>query len=142
MTRQELIAAALAAAGENATFLPVHVQKLFFLIDREVPLRIGGPFFSFVPYDYGPFDSAVYDELDSMKFSGLVFVDTSGRYRRYSLTPAGFSQGVGSLKSLPTDIQVFFAEITSWVRRLNFQQLVAAIYNRYPDMKVNSIFRQ
>jgi len=27
------------------------------------------------------------------------------------------------------------------VLSLNFQQLVAAIYRRYPDMKVNSVFR-
>lgn len=141
MTRQELILAVLASGGQNATFLPVQVQKLFFLIDREVPQRVGGPFFDFAPYDYGPFDSAVYDELDRMKSSGIVFIDTTGRYRRYSLTDDGFQKGSATLHRLPADIQTFFTGLTAWVRKLDFQQLVAAIYNKYPDMKVNSIFR-
>jgi hypothetical protein len=141
MTRQELIAAAFASAGLNATFLPVQVQKLFFLIDREVANRIEGPYFSFAPYDYGPFDSSVYDELENMKFVGHATIDMSGRYRRYSLTDQGFIEGSRVLSSLPEDIRQFFSDLTSWIRKLDFQQLVAAIYNKYPDMKVNSIFR-
>jgi hypothetical protein len=35
MERDDIILAGLAAGGENATFTPVQVQKLFFLIDRE-----------------------------------------------------------------------------------------------------------
>ena len=35
MERHELLLAGFAAGGENATFTPVQVQKLFFLIDRE-----------------------------------------------------------------------------------------------------------
>jgi hypothetical protein len=35
MNRSEIVLAGLAAAGENATFTPVQVQKLFFLLDRE-----------------------------------------------------------------------------------------------------------
>jgi len=141
MSRQEIILAALASGGQNATFSPVQVQKLFFVIDREVPHRVGGPFFDFAPYDYGPFDSAVYDELDRMKSIGIVFIDASGRYRRYSLTDDGFQMGVFELQKLPSDIQKFFSGLTAWVRKLDFQQLVASIYNKYPDMKVNSVFR-
>jgi hypothetical protein len=64
MTRTEVVLSALAAGGENATFLPVQVQKLFFLIDREASHLVGGRKFSFEPCDYGQFDSAVYEELD------------------------------------------------------------------------------
>lgn len=64
MYRQDLVLAALAAAGENAAFAPVQVQKFFFLIDREGAHLFGGPHFHFTPYDYGPFDSAVYEALD------------------------------------------------------------------------------
>lgn len=142
MDRQQIILAALAAAGENAMFSPVQVQKLFFLIDREAAQLVEGPHFNFSPYDYGPFDRAVYDELDGLAVAGLVETQKSGRYRRYALTPMGYETGVAKLNDLPPQASSFFRRAASWVQELSFQQLVAAIYNRYPDMKVNSIFRE
>jgi hypothetical protein len=35
----------------------------------------------------------------------------------------------------------YIASVASWVRQLSFQQLVASIYNKYPEMKANSVFR-
>lgn len=141
MTTKELILAALASGGSNATFLPVHVQKLFFLLDREGSHLLDGPHFHFVPYDYGPFDSSVYDRLDFLRVEGLVSVDAAGRFRRYSLTPEGRSFGLQILQTLPAATQKFIGDTAAWVSRLSFQQLVAAIYRRYPEMKANSIFR-
>lgn len=141
MDRQHIILAALAAAGENATFSPVQVQKLFFLIDREASQLVGGPHFNFSAYDYGPFDRAVYDELDRLSIDGFMEIQSSGRYRKYVLTPKGYEAGVTRLQELPPKAYSFVRRAAKWVRELSFQQLVAAIYKRYPDMKVNSIFR-
>jgi hypothetical protein len=44
MTRSEILLAGLAAGGENTTYTPVQVQKLFFLLDREAAAALGGPF--------------------------------------------------------------------------------------------------
>jgi hypothetical protein len=41
MNRSDAVLAAMAAAGENATFTPVQIQKLMFLIDREIPRLVG-----------------------------------------------------------------------------------------------------
>jgi hypothetical protein len=73
-----LVLAALAAGGENATYRPVQVQKLVFLIDREASRLVDGPHFGFQPYDYGPFDRAVYIELDSLHTQGLVNAQNTG----------------------------------------------------------------
>lgn len=142
MTRRDLVLAVLAAAGENATFTPVQVQKLFFIIDREAAHLVDGPHFAFEPYDYGPFDRAVYEELELLAVNGLVQIDSSGKYRRYSLTAPGFAAGREILARLPEPTRRFLRETADWVGGLSFQQLVAAIYKRYGDMKVNSIFRQ
>jgi len=141
MNRREIVLAALAAGGENAAFSPVQVQKLFFLIDREASHLIGGPHFHFQPYDYGPFDQAVYQQLDLLEMGGLAETSSTGRYRRYTLTAPGFADGQHVLQSLPAATREFLVKTVAWVRSLSFQQLVAAIYNRYPDMKVNSVFR-
>lgn len=141
MERAGLVLAGLAAGGENVAFTPVQVQKLFFLIDREIAHLIAGPLFGFRPYDYGPFDRAVYDELDSLERIGLVRVQDSGPYRQYLLTSEGYARGVSELSGMGPIAQSYVRSAAAWVKKLNFQQLVAAIYTHFPDMKVNSVFR-
>ena len=72
-------------------FSPVQVQKLFFLIDKNAGVQIGGPFFNFVPYAYGPFDKTVYTELKLLADSGLIEISYNSRpsQRYYQLSQAG-----------------------------------------------------
>jgi uncharacterized protein len=139
--RRGLVMAAMAAAGQACTFTPVQVQKLFFLIDREAASLVGGPHFRFVPYDYGPFDHEVYQELEALATLGHLEIGTQGRFRQYVLTQAGFSQAVELLATLSPAAREYLQNATTWVRSLNFQQLVSSIYERYPDMRENSVFR-
>lgn len=142
MNRRDLVLLALAAGGENATFFPVQVQKLFFLIDSEASKFMDGhPYFNFKPYDYGPFDRAVYDVLRELSLKGMVEIDRSGHYRKYILTKQGYEEGSEKLKKLPDNVEAFVIKAAEWVRSLDFQQIVAAIYKYYPDMKTKSIFR-
>ncbi len=142
MDRREIVLAALAAGGENAGFSPIQVQKALFLMDREAAELVDGPHFEFVPYDYGPFDRSVYEVLDDLSRGGLVEKRNSGRYREYALTREGYESGLAKLDGLPDKVGSFLRRLVEWVRELTFQQLVTAIYRRYPDMKANSIFRQ
>jgi hypothetical protein len=141
MNRSEILLAGLAGGGENATYTPVQVQKLFFLLDREAARALGGPFFNFVPYDYGPFDQAVYAGIDNLAHQSLALVLTTGRYRVYGLSQAGQIEGQRLLDALQPAVRGYVENVARWVRQLSFQQLVAAIYNKYPDMKANSVFR-
>jgi uncharacterized protein len=141
MDRDGILLAALAAGGENASYTPVQVQKMFFLIDREASHLVDGPHFNFRPYDYGPFDRSVYDGLDALSQRGLALIHSTGRYRSYGLSHAGFQDGLAALGALPDSAKDYIVSLASWVSQLSFEQLVASIYNRYPDMKVNSVFR-
>lgn len=49
MTRDDIVLAGMAAAGPSTKFDAVQLQKLFFLIDREIPQLIDGPHFDFRP---------------------------------------------------------------------------------------------
>ena len=139
--RQKTILAALAA--ENAPpFAPVQVQKLFFLLDENLNVRLGGRLFNFQPYNYGPFDAAVYRELEALWQMGLVTIAAvggSGR-REYRLTPAGFTAGNVVLDAFPEITRKYVATISAWVRSMSFQALVGSIYRAYPAMRENSIF--
>lgn len=140
MERNDLVLAALAAGGPNASYSPVQLQKLFFLIDNEAAQFLEGPHFSFVPYDYGPFDRSVYNVLEALKAIDLAEITSAGRYRRYELSRLGFDAGQEILSTLDPVVQEYLKGLSLWVRSLSFSQLVAAIYKRYPNMKVNSVF--
>jgi len=141
--RQELVLAALAAGQAASELSPVQAQKLFFLIDQNVAAAIGGPLFNFQPYDYGPFDSAVYSDLDwlSLPPNPMVEVTRNGRYRTYRLTEAGLQAGLAKLATLDVNTRDYLGRAKDWVKSLSFQGLVRAIYQAYPAMRVNSIFR-
>lgn len=139
LARSEVVLLALAAGGPGTLFEPVRVQKLLFLIDREIPEPFGGPHFNFRPYDYGPFDRAVYDELDTLSQHGKVRIAEGADRRTYALTEAGLDQGRQGLTRLPSEVRQYLIELARWVLSLSFGRLLAAIYRRYPEMATNSV---
>jgi hypothetical protein len=140
--RQRIVLAALAADRSSA-FAPVQVQKLFFLLDQNIASDLGGKQFSFEAYDYGPFDRAVYSELEALAQRGFVAIEAApgAGKRRYSLTAAGYEAGSAELKRLNARAQEYLSRVSAWVRSLGFAELVGAIYKQYPEMRANSIFR-
>ena len=117
----------------------VQLQKALFLLERGLPEVVGPRFYHFTPYNYGPFDSAVYKDADALSDDGLVNIST-GRYSVYSITPEGarVAKELES-KASPRAVQ-HLKNIVEWIQSLTFSQLVRAIYARYPEMKKNSVF--
>ena len=142
INQADVVLAAMAAKN-GSVFAPVQVQKMFFLLDRNIADRCGGPWFDFEPYDYGPFDKEVYRALERWAVAGMVRIDSgaSSSRRTYALTPAGQAKGEAILKGLPNEAQAFMERVSDWVRSMSFAQLVGAIYRAYPDMRENSIFQ-
>ena len=116
MQRNDYVLAILSANGEQASFSPVQVQKLFFLLDREISQFVGGPYFDFEPYDFGPFDKDVYGVLDRLDLSGLVEKTSGDRYRRYSLTPEGLARGRGLFAAFQEDLALAAFSRSFWIR--------------------------
>lgn len=141
MEKKKLVLAALAAANGDA-HTPVQVQKLFFLIDREIADLVGGPHFDFTPYDYGPFDRKVYEALEILTTQGLVETIPEKTWKSFRLSPEGQRFGSEILSSLTKEAQDFIVKASEFVRSLTFQQLVAAIYKAYPEMRANSVFQE
>ncbi|MBB3931711.1 uncharacterized protein YwgA [Kaistia hirudinis] len=142
MNRRELTLAILAAA-DGKPYTPVQVQKAAFLVTRNIPgIVTEGPAFNFAPYDYGPFDSSVYSEVESLQNQGLATVGQSyGRWRTYAANQAGIEAGAQVLAAIPEAQREYILEVARWVRSLDFATLVKSVYQAYPDMKVNSIFQ-
>jgi uncharacterized protein YwgA len=141
-SREEILLAALSPAG-GVPHTPVQVQKLLFLIDRNLAALIGGPKFNFEPYHYGPFDLEVYSTLQELAKQGLVEITRSGEgnWREYRLTPEGQSHGEGALAALDERARHYIQRVSDFVRRLSFTELVSAIYKAYPEMRERSVFQ-
>lgn len=140
--RQKIVLAALAAE-RTSSFAPVQIQKLFFLLDQNIAADLGGQQFSFEPYDYGPFDRAVYSDLEVLAQQGLVVIQaTPGAERRkFYLSPEGYAMGSAVLGELSERARNYMLRLSVWIRSLSFAELVGSIYNQYPEMKANSVFR-
>jgi len=141
MTQREIVLASLAASN-GASHSPVQIQKLLFLIDRNISGHVEGPHFKFEPYDYGPFDSTVYSVVDELTFSGLIEAVESGRcWKKFRLTSEGQKIGNSLFESIEAPARKYIYDASKFVLSLSFAALVSAIYEAYPDMKVNSVFR-
>jgi len=141
MTKQELLLIALSSDG-TAEFSPVQIQKLIFLIEKNVAAQLGGSVFEFVPYDYGPFDSSIYEELRRLKVCGLVAsVPTFQGWEKHAVTTEGLAEGYRLAKDLPPSVYDYIKQLSIFVRSLSFGDLVSAVYKAYPEMRVNSVFK-
>lgn len=143
MDRQDVLIAVLAAA-EGRPYQPVQIQKAMFLLARNLPELVDeGPGFAFEPYDYGPFDVDVYNVADDLKREGLAEIGHShlGRWKTYAATGAGIRDGNRVLDSMTVRARTYLREVSTWVLGQSFGSLVRSIYDAYPDMRVNSVFR-
>ena len=137
--RHEIILTAMASGGSGASFDPLRIQKLLFLIDAEIPDLTGGPHFRFEPYDYGPFDRTIFETLRELARRSLVVIGPSKGRNDYSLTPAGLSAGSGLLAALPEGAREFMTSAANWVRLSTFRRILTVIYRQYPEMAKNAV---
>ncbi len=141
-SRSDIVTASFAAGGPGAAFDPIRAQNLLFLIDREVSDRIGGPFFDFRPYHYGPFDRAVYGVIGELVAAGTAHVDTSGSCSHYLLTTTGYRRGAEVLADFSDPVADYMKRASRWVRLMPYRRMLAAIRRQYPDMAVSSVIRR
>lgn len=143
MNRRDLLLIVLTCA-EGRDYTPAQIQKAMFLLSRQMPHLVQqGPGFAFQPYDFGPFDVGVYHEAEALRRDGQAIIAPSGHgnWRTYAASGEGILRGKHLLNALPPQQADFVRRVSEWVRAQSFNSLVKSIYDAYPDMKVNSIFR-
>jgi uncharacterized protein len=142
MNRRDFALAALSGA-QRQSLTPVQLQKLLFILDRNIGDRVAGSGFDFQPYHYGPFDRAVYSTLEQLASEGLAQIsDPESSRRQYSLTDTGQELGDRMRSQLGPAMNDYFGKVCDFVRTQSFAGLVSSIYKAFPDMKVNSVFRE
>lgn len=137
--RTDYVLAVLAAA-QGRPLTPVQVQKLYFILDKRIGPLVGGPFFEFSPYHYGPFDANVYREIEGLAAQGLAEVST-GAMRMFRISPQGYQRGLAAFSQLAPSVQDYVRSAVNFVLSKSFAELVSAVYAEWPEMRSNSIFR-
>lgn len=142
VTRKDWALLAIAAAG-GRPLTPVQLQKILFILGEEKADRVGRGYYKFRPYNYGPFSADVYQDADILDSMGLVDVDqgtASRSWSTYRATPEGISKADELRARAPSDAVKYLDALVAWAMKLSFQQLVSAVYERYPAQRANSIF--
>lgn len=135
--RQRLILSMLAEAGGRASHL--EVTKWAFLARSETewggdPSSSGAAFYQFVPYHYGPFSFALYQEAAALVRDGWI-TDEQNYWR---LTEAGRSE---SRRAVADGA----AAVRSIVRRFAGKPgsaLIDHVYQQHPWFTINSRIRK
>src|SRR5690242_5263796 len=110
MTHMEIMLAALAS-GAHEEFSPVQLQKMMFLIDRNIGPALGGPFFDFKPYDYGPFDVGVYNQFAIISACELGDSYGDGKNRRYRLNDEGRARAQEVLAKMAPEARSYIKQV-------------------------------
>ena len=142
LARQDWLLLALSKSP-CGTMSPVQIQKALFRFGQETGGSLGAEFYSFEPYDYGPFDAAIYIDLRQMTSLGYVRGEWSpGRsWENYTITGPGRKAARVLEDDADPRLAEFLGRIVAWVRERSFSDLLRSVYAAYPEFAVNSVFR-
>jgi len=128
------------AEAHGGVLSPVQLQKSLFLLGEN--LDTGEGFYRFVAYDYGPFCKSVYTDAEDLAREGLVGIgNMPWGHRSFWATPEGLRAAEVLRARLSAEARDYMARVVEWVRKVSFKDLVMAIYEAYPSMRANSVFR-
>lgn len=121
----------------------MQLQKILYVFGQRKIKEVGSGFYAFRPYHYGPFDGQVYSDADYLASHGLLTIDSSmGRtLRRYSLTEEG-KAFARALKQPYSGARSYMKKVVDWAQSLTFSELVRSVYEAFPHMRENSVFRE
>lgn len=143
LENRDIMLLVIAAAGDTS-LTPVQLMKSMFLIGQAELSELPSNFYSFVPYNYGPFNPDVYRDVEVLVNEGLVLEigDTGRNWSKYAITPAGLRGARNLKRRVAREFSDYIDAVVKWVKSLTFSGLLQAIYTKYPEMRENSVFQE
>lgn len=143
VARIDWLLLALSAAPDG-WMSPVQIQKAMFLFGQEASEALGDDYYTFKPYRYGPFDAAIYRDIEHLESRGLVRIEhVDGRaVRRFVVTSEGYKEVMDGMQEGDAELQNRLVSLVGWVKQQSFSDLLRNIYARYPRYAKNSVFRR
>jgi hypothetical protein len=117
----------------------VRIMKCLFLLGEGLPSIKAGEFYSFRPYNYGPFDPCVYSDAEQLAATRFLDPVQVGAHRGYRVTLKGMEAAKRLAEQHPAAAR-YAVKLRHWANRLDFVTLLKAIYDKWPQYKANSVF--
>ena len=129
LTRQKVLLLMLKFAAKPVD--RITLMKWSFLLRHECESEGGSTFYDFVPYKYGPFSFALFQEMRKLEEQSYVCLEGPHSWKlssELSMTTTGVSD------SVKRDVKAVIKEFSQDSR----DELLDYVYQRYPDYTVNS----
>lgn len=119
---------------------PIRIQKGMFLLSQRGPSR---DLYSFRPYNWGPFSSAIYTDLEELEDKGLVESRrVPGRsWKVFQTTAAGDEHAAKIADKVDADHVEWLRRAREYVTGRSFVRLLRDIYEHFPQYKQRSLLR-
>lgn len=124
---------------------PIQIQKTIFLIEKEcIENKNFSKTFNFVPYNYGPFDKDIYNDLQILIQKNLAIPEWHWNIKQYKATEST------TLLNCKDELIQYYGEtflqnvknITDFVLSLSFNELLTWLYGKYPEMAENTVYNK
>ena len=132
LTRQKTVLSLLTQVGKPLS--PTVFVKLVFLLRQETDLERDRSFYSFVPYNFGPFSFTLYWDLGSLRQNGYVSIEEE----RIALCGRTIELVEKRVEELPASIRSAVADVLTRYGTMNQKALIREVYSRYPWFALNS----
>jgi hypothetical protein len=137
----------LYAQNNKPIFGRTMLIKQLFLLYNEVfdkfhEISLQEP--NFIAYDFGPYSFKSMKILDDLRFSKEICVDGKKNTKKesFSLTEKGANIAKQKFKTLPRPLQKELKNKRIGWDQLGTRGILKYVYERYPDMKENSIIKK
>lgn len=143
MDRKDIVLLVIESASDEG-LSPLQLQKSIFIIGQSQLTGLPSDFYTFRPYNYGPFCEEIYKDSDTLVEEGMVFnVPIAGQsWSKYVITPKGQTRSEEIKKENNIGLVDYINDTVQWVSSLTFSELLRAIYAKYPAYSVNSVFQE
>ena len=129
LNRQKTVIEILTRAGRPVTH--IQLTKLCFLLRHEFESGGGNAFYDFVPYKYGPFSFALFQEIDKLVDQGYVVEPSSNLWTISEEITADTSRLDKKVKADIDDLLEQFGSISR-------NRLIERVYGSHPRFTINS----
>jgi hypothetical protein len=117
----------------------VRLMKTLFVFSKSLPGVVREPY-QFEPYNYGPFDVRVYNDVEQLAAEGLVHIQAN-RYGSFAPTEQGREAAGRLIADAPGIALDYLKRVREWAVSVDFATLVKAIYQQWPEMQAKSQFQ-
>src|ERR1039458_7419806 len=124
MNRENWTLLAISLGGDEG-LTPAQLQKVLFLTGKTYPKTLS-EFYTFKPYNYGPFDKQIYLDAEALATDGLVemIARDGNTWSYYCISEKGSERAKALIENEDTRPVSYMAKIVKWAQSLTFGQLV------------------